>query len=208
MEINNTIYIYGMSGHGKVVADIALANGYVISGWIDDDPQKEAISWEKFNQSIPKGTAIALGIGDNLIRKSVFQKVLTAGYTLPSLIHPSAIIAPSVSLGNSTVIMPLCVINADATIGTGTIINTASIIEHDCKVGNFVHISPNVALGGNVQIEDLTHIGIGSCIIQNIRVGENSVIGAGSTVIQAIPSNVTAVGNPSRVITFMDKKEN
>lgn len=200
MEAIKKIYIYGKSGHGKVVADIAFSNGYVISGWIDDDPNKESLSWENFNQIIPKGISVALGIGDNKIRQSVTQKVLAAGYLLPPLIHPSTIIAPSVLLENGTVIMPFCVINADVSIGMGAIVNTSSIIEHDCVIGNFVHISPNVALAGNVQVEDLTHIGIGSCIIQNIHIGSNVIIGAGSVVIRDLPQYVTAVGNPARII--------
>lgn len=200
MEQNKEIYIYGKSGHGKVVADIALANSYVISGWIDDDPRKEAMSWEKFNQLIPKGTSIALGIGDNAIRKSLAYKILSAGYSLPPLIHPSAIVSPSVSIESGAVIMPLCVINANAHVGTGVIINSAAIIEHDCIIEGFVHISPNAALAGNVKIGSMSHIGIGSSIIQNITIGENTLIGAGSVVIDSIPPKCTAVGIPCRVI--------
>lgn len=199
MEATKEIYIYGSSGHGRVVADIALSCGYSIAGWIDDSDTNSAPSWEIFAQMHTK-TTIALGIGDNVVRSHIMEKIIRAGHILPPLIHPSSIISPSATIEAGTIIMPLCVVNAHAMIAKGSIVNSGAVIEHDCILGAFTHISPNTSLAGGVNIGQLTHVGIGASIIQNITVGENTIIGAGAVVIDNLPDNCTAVGVPSKII--------
>ncbi|HEX5623967.1 MAG TPA: acetyltransferase [Sulfuricurvum sp.] len=192
----NEVFIYGASGHGKVVADILQSCGYTLGGWIDDQTIPGVYSWDSFRSAHPNAQ-IALGIGENHARETVYAKITDAGFHLPTLIHPSAVVSPSATIGAGTVVMPLAVINADARIAQGCILNTASIVEHDCRVEAFVHISPNAALAGNVHIGPNTHIGIGANVIQNISIGANTVIGAGSTVIHDIPSHSIAFGTPA-----------
>jgi UDP-N-acetylbacillosamine N-acetyltransferase len=192
-----SIYIYGASGHGLVVADIAKACGYKKVIYIDDGDNNYS-TFDDIKNS--KGNSIVFGIGDNTIRKKLFEKVKKYNFKIPVLIHPNAIISSEVDIGEGTVIMPQAVINAKSQIGRGVIINTSSVIEHENKIEDFVHISPSVTLAGNVKIKEQTHIGIGSCIIQGIKIGENSMIGAGSVVLKDIGNQKVAYGNPCKVI--------
>lgn len=199
MDITKTIAIYGKSGHGEVLADIARANGFVEILWIDDDPKKEALnflSFYEFYHEVP----VLLGIGDNHIRHKLFHKLKSKGFSLPSIVHPSAVVSPSATLKEASVVMPNAVINAHARVQEGVIVNSGAIIEHESLLEEFVHISPKVALAGNVSIGKFSHIGIGANIIQGLSVGENSIIGAGATVIHSLASHITAVGIPAKVI--------
>lgn len=195
------IYIYGASGHGKVIADIATANVYEVAGFIDDDESKTefcglpCVRAEKI-QKLP----VAIAVGNNKARKEIFEKLKADGFEMPPLIHPSAVVSASALIGEGSVVMPNAVINPYAVIGTGCIINTAAVIEHDCKIGDFVHISPNVALAGGVSVGEMSHIGIGSSVIQLIKIGKWCIIGAGAAVISDIPDDATAVGVPARVL--------
>lgn len=198
------VFIYGASGHGRVIADIIRCSGYAVAGWIDDKLRANTFSWEEFCLIHPNG-AIAVGIGDNDARERIVHKVTAAGYHLPLLIHPSAIISDSATIGEGTIIMPLALVNADAKIGNGCIINSGAIVEHDCILENYVHISPNAALAGGVHIKNNTHIGIGSNIIQNITVGAHSIIAAGCAVINHIPDHSLAAGVPAIVKKIRQK---
>lgn len=192
------IFIYGASGHGKVIADIAQRCGHTIAGWIDDSSDTDTYSWEDFCLAYPNGS-IAIGIGDNNARERITHKVTEAGYQLPSLIHPSAVISGSATIGEGSVVMPLAVINADAAIGKGCIINSGAIVEHDCIVENYVHISPNAALSGGVHVKQNTHIGIGTNIIQNIRIGAYCITAAGSAVVHHVADYSLVAGVPATV---------
>lgn len=197
------IYIYGASGHGKVVYDVALRLGYKIKGFVDDDRSKKKLldlPVLTFNDLVCKGFDIALGIGDNKVRHKIYNKLKSKNITLVSLIDPSAIISKHIVIGEGSVIFPNSVVNNSATIGKGCIINTGAIVEHDCVVGDFAHISPNAALAGGVKVGKFSQVGIGACVKQNITIGENVIIGAGAVVLKDVPDNVVVVGNPGRVI--------
>ena len=192
-----TIYIYGASGHGLVVADIAKSCGYDEILFIDDgENQYPSFEEIKNRTDIP----IALGVGVNAVRKKLFEKVNAAGFEIATLVHRSATVSPSVTIGKGTVVMPHVVINANSVIGKGAILNTSCIIEHENIIEDFVHISPNVALGGDVQVGELTHIGIGSSVIQCLKIGSNCIVGAGSVVIHSIKNNTLCYGNPCKAV--------
>lgn len=199
MGTTNIIYIYGASGHGKVVADIAMLCGYEVAGFVDDREMQNAISFEKFLEK-KEHCRIALGIGSNKARERIYAKLKSHGLGALTLIHPSAIIAQSARIGEGTVIMAGSIINCDAAVAKGAIINTGSIIEHDNRIGEFAHISPGAALAGDVTVHDLAHIGIGASVIQGITVGEHAVVGAGSTVIRDVPAHATVAGSPAKAI--------
>lgn len=40
-----------------------------------------------------------------------------------------------------------------------------------------------------------------------VTIGKNAVIGAGSVVTKDVPENTIAVGNPARIIKYIDNKE-
>lgn len=57
-----------------------------------------------------------------------------------------------------------------------------------------------------IKICDGAWIGGGSIVLPDVTIGKNSVIGAGSVVTRSIPDNCVAVGNPCRVIKYIDNE--
>ena len=197
----NRLIIIGAGGHGKVIADNALKNGYTDIGFIDDNLNGECFGFavvgtvsqiETFNDG---KTDFVIGIGNNEIRKNIAERFNVNWVTL---VHPSAQIGMSVSIDKGTVVMAGAVINVCATVGKHCIINSNAIVEHDNVIGDFVHISPGVALGGTVNIGRCSHIGLGATVINNTSVCHNCVIGAGSVVVKNISESGKYVGIPAR----------
>lgn len=193
--------IYGASGHGKVVIDIAKSRGLEIKNVLDDNPKVEKLLDFQVEHHITEEIlqiASVLAVGDNRIRKSLAEKF--SGKFSEALYHSSAIISSSAKLGKGTVVMGNACINGDTIVGEHCIINTGAVVEHDCNLGNFVHISPNAALAGDVSIGEGTHIGIGAVVIPGITIGKWVTVGAGAVVIKDIPDDVVVVGNPAKII--------
>jgi len=193
-----SIYIYGSSGHGLVVADIAFLLGYTDIIFIDDG-ENDFLAFEDIKNN-HKNIPLAFGIGCNKTRRELFKKVRDSGISIITLIHPTAVVSKSAEIKQGTVIMPNVVVNAHAYIGQGVILNSGCVIEHENRIESFVHISPNVSLAGNVVVKELSHIGIGVSIIQNITIGKFCVIGAGSVVLTDIKDNTLAYGVPCKEI--------
>lgn len=191
------MWIYGASGHGKVILDILESQHVIINGFIDDDLIKLEFSGLpviRYEQIIQTADKIIMGIGVNQTRKKVVSRITNP---FVSAIHPSSIVSKNSAIGNGTVIMQMAVIQTGTTIGEHCIINTNSSVDHDCVIGDFVHISPGATVCGNVSVGDLTWVGAGATVIEGISIGRNVIIGAGSIVIKDIPDNVLVVGNPA-----------
>ena len=201
--MSKRIYIYGASGHGLVVADVAKSCGYENIVFLDDDKSKGFLAFDDIKEN--RDYHIAFGIGNNQIRAKLYKKVRENGFAIPTLIHPSSIISPSARIEEGTVVMPNVVVNAKAYIGKCVILNSSCVVEHESIIGDFVHISPKVAIAGDVKIGDFTHIGIGSSIIQCLEIGKNSIIGAGSVVVKNIADFKKVYGNPCKEVGNIDE---
>lgn len=196
------LYLYGASGHAKVIVEIAEQMGVVVAGLIDANPAIKSLLGYPVSTTLPK---VSLGvqqylisIGNNQTRKKIAKQL--SGNRFAILTHPRSIISKHASIGCGSVVMAGVSINALVSIGKHCIINTNASVDHECKIGDFVHISPNVALAGEVEIGEGTHIGIGACVIQGINIGKWCTVGAGAVIIRDVPDGATVVGNPGKII--------
>lgn len=199
------MYLYGASGHGKVVLEIAEANDIVIKGFIDEDHTKQSLAGYAVFHEIPDQPCdLIVSVGNNSIRKEIVE--CNKNHRYIKLIHPRAVISKRAQIEEGTVIMAGVTINSEVKVGKHCIVNTNSSIDHDCSIGDFTHISPNAALGGNVIVGQGTHIGIGANIIQGITIGNWCTIGAGAVIIKDVPDGATVVGNPGKIIKYHSSK--
>jgi sugar O-acyltransferase (sialic acid O-acetyltransferase NeuD family) len=202
--MTKTVVLIGAGGHGKVLAEIAESLGYRVEFYDDHWPSVESNGgWaikgtlSDYKAAHLRNASAVVAVGDNSARERL---QLTLPHINSSLIHPSAVVSPSATVGMGSVVMAGAVINADVKIGQGVIVNTGATIDHDSVIGDFAHISPQVALAGGVRIGRGAWVGIGSCVIQKIKIGAGARVGAGSVVINDIPDGVTAVGNPCKIL--------
>lgn len=191
------MYLYGASGHAKVIIDIVKANNNSIEGLFDDNPEvKNLLGYPVLPPSEVNGPLI-ISIGNNKIRKSI-AALIDVSYT--KAIHPSVIISENSRIDVGTVVMQGAIIQSGANIGKHCIINTGASVDHDCQIGDYVHISPHATLCGNVTIGEGTWIGAGAVIIPGVKIGKWCTVGAGSIVTKDLPDSVLAVGNRCKIV--------
>jgi sugar O-acyltransferase (sialic acid O-acetyltransferase NeuD family) len=203
--MKDKLIIIGASGHGKVVADIAIKmNKWQSIAFLDDD---ESIKTSMGLEVIGK-TADALkykdeadffvAIGNNATREKVLEQLIGEGLNVVSLIHPGAVIGTDVAIGIGTAVMAGVVVNSSTRIGKGCIINTSSSLDHDNVIEDYVHISPGVNMAGTVKVGKGTWLGIGSVISNNVNICSGCKVGAGAVVVKDITEPGTYVGVPVR----------
>lgn len=205
--MKDKLIIIGASGHGKVVADIAIKmNKWQSIAFLDDD---ESIKTSMGLEVIGK-TAVAVpykdesdffvAIGSNATREKIQEKLMDEGLNLVSLVHPSAVIGTDVEVDIGTAVMAGVVINSSSRIGKGCIINTSSSLDHDNLIEEYVHISPGASLAGTVKVGKGSWLGIGSIVSNNVNICSGCKVGAGAVVVKDITEPGTYVGVPVRKI--------
>lgn len=198
METTDKVYLYGASGHAKVVMDIARQANMEIPCLIDDDTTVLEIAGVPVVHSAEDYSPIIVTIGNCQKRREVVERLGNREYK--TIIHPKTIKADCVKLGCGTVVMAGAILNPFATIGNHCIINTGASVDHDCDIDDYVHVAPHCTLCGDVKVGEGTWIGAGTTVIQGIRIGKNCFIGAGSVVVKDIPDNSLCYGNPAKIV--------
>ncbi len=204
------VIILGAGGHAKGLVDALLAASAVIAGIVDPDP---ALTGTKVlgvpvlggddivNEYPPSEIQLVNGLGSvglPVKRQQLFEKFKGMGYKFATVVHPSAVIASDVVLGEGVQVMAGVVIQPGCRIGINSIINTRASVDHDCAIGDHVHIAPGVTMSGGVKIGMGSHIGTGATVIQGLSIGNGCLVAAGAVVTNNIIAGAMVRGVPAR----------
>lgn len=168
--------------HGKIV------NGYSVLG---------DLNWLETQNEI----SVIIAIGNPISKRKIATEIKSfKNVRFPTLIHPKAIIGDYNSIGEGTIICAGTILTNNITINDHVILNLACTVGHDTVIESYTTVAPGVNISGNVKIAEGCDLGTNSVIIQGKSIGQGTIIGAGGVVVKDIPENVTAVGNPVKVI--------
>jgi acetyltransferase EpsM len=202
-QYNSTaIIIYGGGGHGKALIDlIRWIATYSIAGIVDDGlPVGTSIMGimvlggsSILKKLVEQGVHLAAnavgGIGNIDNRIKIFEHLSQAGFTCPTLVHPTAFVEPSAFLSDGAQVMPHAYVGSDALVGFGVIVNTGVIVSHDCKLDDYANLSPGAILAGEVTVGSATLVGMGVTVNLRVNIGSHARIGNGATIKQDVPEN-------------------
>ncbi|MXQ12903.1 acetyltransferase [Microvirga makkahensis] len=209
------VVCFGAGGHAKVVLDaLALAfpaEEVEVAGLVAPSASTgPSLGYPHLGSDAALATIVAqrqlthfiVGIGSvrggGTLRPKLFELALDAGLTPLTVIHPSATVARSASIGLGSVILAGAVVQPGVQLDSNVIVNTRASIDHDSRVGKHTHIAPGVTCSGNVSIGENSHIGTAATIIEGIAIGHAATIGAGAVVVRNCPDNATVYGVPAR----------
>jgi UDP-perosamine 4-acetyltransferase len=209
--MNDAILIIGGGGHAKqVIETLRLTYPHAPLAIIDrrtDDLRGvlgvPVIGTDDFLQNAAtKGFRFFTmgfgGVGDNQPRAEAFARASRAGLAPLQVMHPSAVIAASATIGRGSQCLFGAVIEAEALLGDNVLVSSRAIVEHDCRVGDHVHVATGAIVTGAVEIGAFAHIGAGAVVRQGAKIGANALVGMGSVVTKDVPPGVTVMGNPAR----------
>jgi acetyltransferase EpsM len=196
----STILLFGGGGHGKTLIDlIRELDLYQVGGIVDanipagsrvmDLPVfgSDDLLDELYSAGFREAVNGVGGIGNVDARLQAFDKLAKAGYSFPTLVHPTAWVEPSASLAAGVQVLPISYVGTESTIGFGSLVNAHVIVSHDCQIGECVNLSPGAMLAGGVKIQDHAQIGMGVTVNVNITIGARARIGNGATVKADVP---------------------
>ncbi|CUR48430.1 hexapeptide transferase family protein [Alloalcanivorax xenomutans] len=204
--MTRSLGILGAGGHGKVIADTAIASGWRKIAFYDDAwPKKQTNGrWQVSGRSgelleeIGAMDSVTVGIGRNNVRLQKLSELLESGATLATIVHPHASVSRFAEMGAGSVVFASAVVNVDCVLGMGCIVNTGATVDRDCRLAACVHVCPGVHLASDVTVGEGSFIGIGAVVKEGVTIGANVVVGAGAVVLHDVPDGVTIMGVPAR----------
>lgn len=207
------LVIIGASGFAREMYDLALAcygneSDFKIKGFLSDNPSNIAeMGYPPVLNTVSDyepvaGDVFFCAIGNLYHRRKTVEIILSKGGQFINLIHPTAIVSPSVKLGIGVGIKSFCVLASDVTVEDFTFLQSSVIMGHDVHIGRFCQVNSFSFFAGYVRVHDMVSINAGVRIIQNIVVEEEAVVGIGSVVLRRVKKNTTVFGNPAKRIVM------
>lgn len=214
MSKSKQIVIIGAGGHARDVLDVFEACnareprwevlGFVVEpAWfqpgvrVNGYPLLGDLDWLS---SRARDVELVCAVGDSALRRRLVSEAGARGGRFCSVVHPSVVLTPRVTISEGCVVLAGVVLSSTVRLGRHVHVNVGSTLSHDVAVGDFGTIAPGVRLSGNVEVGEGASVGAGATVIEKLSIGRWSIVGAGATVVRDVPSDVTVVGCPARVV--------
>ncbi len=202
-----TLVVVGAGGMGREAAAwlADAGRGSSLVGFVDDDPTLHGtevagyhvvggVSWLHEHPDVEA----VLAIGSPQRRGALASELDAADVRLATVVHPSAMVGPRVTIGPGSIVCPGVLLTCDVEVGRAVILNYGAMVGHDTRIGDAAFVSPGVRLAGAVVIGAEADLGIGASVIQGVEIGARAVVGAGAVVIRDVSPATTVVGVPAR----------
>jgi sugar O-acyltransferase (sialic acid O-acetyltransferase NeuD family) len=210
MEKIKKIYLLGVGHNTPVFIDLAEHCGYKVAGlyhYNDDRTGETEHDFriigsfnDLFKRESLKGINFLLTMCDSKIRVEVSNKLRNKGGSIPSLIHPTAVVSRFTQIADGVCISAFSNVQADTCIGQDTIILSGVNISHNNTIGRGCFIAGGATIGAFTIVGNFVFIGQGVLTISSKvkSIGDSAFIGAGSLVTKSINTNDTVTGRPAK----------
>ncbi len=186
------LIILGAGGTSREIADAVADVNRVTAVWnlvgfLDDDVTKHSrlIAGLPVLGSIDSAKMHAgrfiIGVaraGDPWQRRRIFERLDLPRERLATIIHPTASLSSTASVGAGTAILQNAVVTTDAVIGDHVLIHYGCIVAHDAVVDDYVTMAPGSLIAGSVRLRSGVYLGAGSRVINDATVGEAALVGS------------------------------
>lgn len=155
------LLIIGAGGHGKVAKEAAeTLEIYNKIAFLDDNSELAIGRVDEYEKFVDDYQYAFIAIGNTEIRNELVHK-LSKLYTIPSIIHPTAYVSPSVQLGTGCYIGARTVINTNSVIKNGCIIGIGALVDHDCVVGEYSYVNAGAIVKANCTVNSYAKVDAG-----------------------------------------------
>lgn len=160
------LLILGAGGMGRMVQETALQLGYEDIAFLDDAKKEKDVIGKccDYTNFLSKYDAAAAAFGDNNMRLFWTEKLMEAGYQVPTLIHPTAVVSPNVTVGKGCFILQRAVVNRDTVMEHAVLVNSGAVVDHDSYLSSGVHIGLGSVVKANCTIASGVKVEAGEVI--------------------------------------------
>ena len=182
------LLIIGAGGHGQCCMSIAeRMNIFDKISFLDDDERYELSDVvvgkiEDLDHLTNEYDSVFVAIGNNEVRKKLYDQARLLGYKLPILIDPHASVSKYCYIGEGSVIFPCAVLETNCHVSKGCIISSNTTINREAYISDYVSIHSNSVIRKRVHIGESTLVESRCVISPDIIIKPYSYISEGRVV--------------------------
>lgn len=195
------IVIVGAGGLGREVLEYAKAASIDVAGFLDDDVAADVEGYRILGKvtrnSMPLDHTYVIAVGEPALRRNVSLR-LSETKAAASIVHPTAYVSPSASLGQGVIVAPFVFIGPGAVLGAHCLLNVGAVVGHDVDLGEYSVVSPAASLAGGCRLGPGVFVGMNAAVLPKLTIGAGSKVAACAMVSSAVPASSLSVGNPAR----------
>jgi UDP-perosamine 4-acetyltransferase len=196
------VVILGAGSTAQSVASILRSDrNFQLVGFTDKDDKAKgkrilgaeiigshAVLKDLYRQGV-RAAAVAIGY-DNKLREKYYHELRDIGFEMINVIHPSALIDPSVEFAEGVIVGPGCILSPMVKIDRNTILENGAIVGADCQIADNVYIGVGCCISGGSFIKRNAYLSAGCTIASYVTVGKNQKVAPGSVVAKSLPDAV------------------
>ncbi|MCY1270929.1 dTDP-3-amino-3,6-dideoxy-alpha-D-galactopyranose 3-N-acetyltransferase [compost metagenome] len=132
-----------------------------------------------------------------------------------------AVVLPGARIGADCNLCAHTFIENDVEIGDRVTIKSGVFLWDGIRVADDVFIGPNATFANDpmprskvypeqflgVRLERGASIGANATVLPGVTIGEYAMVGAGAVVTKDVPPKAVVVGNPARILRFLDEHD-
>jgi len=189
-------------------ADGANDGGPIVSDIVDSGTPRQAEIERVVGASVSVHSALEtvenmeqklaiVCVGNAKVRRKLFDEITATPLRLGQVVHPSAYIASTATLGEGVIVCPLAFVGPFATIEDNVAVNVQAAIGHDSILQHSCVISPNAAVNGFARCGIASFVGAGAVLYPGVALGDHSKLSAGSVLARSAGDSYLMHGNPA-----------
>lgn len=148
------LLILGAGSHGREVRELAESlRVFRKIAFLDDAKPGVLGPCKRLEQYVEQYPVAVPAVGNRALRMRWMAELAQAGFVLPVLIHPGAMVSASAEIGCGTVICAQAVVGPGAEIGRGCIISSGATVDRDVKVADGTYVGCGQAVTVDLKID-------------------------------------------------------
>ena len=208
MTMRRPLLILGTRLLAEEVADLVSdIDGLRLAGFVENRDRQRCrerlgglpIHWADELDDLSRNHQAVVALTTTL-RAGYVEQAGAHGIPFGSVVHPTARISRTSSVGEGSIVSAGVVVAAHTTIGNHVLLNRGVLIGHHTEVGECVTANPGVNIAGACRIGRQAFVGMGAVVLDGVKVGHGAIIGAGAVVTKDVPDRALVLGIPARVV--------